>query len=200
MAWCGARSSCHGAAPRRITSSKCLVAGTMMGLLAQHFNSLVDLVDLVGCSVHEVHLCMGRCVGSTWVLIWSSFCFGLVIFVKLWGIGGVMWLGKRWRSTGDVLVVPKSSQVLICLVCWPQTGAMYDGWWWMMMDDDGWWMDDGCAPVVIIRPVWAARSDIRPPLIPPWWCILPPPVRVLRGLYWQRPDTPSTWLNQKMLW
>ena len=31
----------------------------------------------------------------------------------------------------------------------------------------------------------ALRSDIRPPLIPPWWCILPPPVRVLRGLYWQ---------------
>ena len=29
------------------------------------------------------------------------------------------------------------------------------------------------------------RSDMSPPFIPPWWCILPPPVRVLRGLYWQ---------------
>ena len=54
------------------------------------------------------------------------------------------------------------------------------------------------------------RSDIRPPLIPPWWCILPPPVRVLRGLYWQgapvaqiqlkEPLDPSSGYMDALMW
>eukprot|EP00913_Durusdinium_trenchii_P010027 g9408.t1 len=39
--------------------------------------------------------------------------------------------------------------------------------------------------IVKVSGIGGVMSDIRPPLIPPWWCILPPPVRVLRGLYWQ---------------
>ena len=48
------------------------------------------------------------------------------------------------------------------------------------------------------------RSDIRPPLMPPWWCLLPPPVRVLRGLYWQGPLSrsigPSPGYLDALLW
>ena len=43
--------------------------------------------------------------------------------------------------------------------------------------------------------IWK-RSDIRPPLIPPWWCILHPPVRVLRGLYWQGAPVKQIQLNE----
>jgi len=59
----------------------------------------------------------------------------------------------------------------------------YDGMMWSSLFVP--WRGAKEDHIVKVSGIGGVMSDIRPPLIPPWWCILPPPVRVLRGLYWQ---------------
>ncbi|CAJ1350882.1 unnamed protein product [Effrenium voratum] len=59
----------------------------------------------------------------------------------------------------------------------------YDGMMWSSLFVP--WRGAKEDHIVKISGIGGVMSDIRPPLIPPWWCVLPPPVRVLRGLYWQ---------------
>lgn len=59
----------------------------------------------------------------------------------------------------------------------------YDGMMWSSLFVP--WRGAREDHIVKISGIGGTLSDIRPPFIPPWWCILPPSVRVLRGLYWQ---------------
>ncbi|CAE7531917.1 PPR10 [Symbiodinium natans] len=59
----------------------------------------------------------------------------------------------------------------------------YDGMMWSSLFVP--WRGAKEDHIVKVSGIGGVMSDIRPPFIPPWWCILPPPVRVLRGLYWQ---------------
>lgn len=59
----------------------------------------------------------------------------------------------------------------------------YDGMMWSSLFVP--WRGAKEDHIIKVSGIGGVMSDIRPPLIPPWWCILPPPVRVLRGLYWQ---------------
>jgi len=59
----------------------------------------------------------------------------------------------------------------------------YDGMMWSSLFVP--WRGAKEDHIVKISGIGGVLSDIRPPFIPPWWCILPPSVRVLRGLYWQ---------------
>eukprot|EP00931_Biecheleriopsis_adriatica_P005558 TRINITY_DN107058_c0_g1_i1.p1 TRINITY_DN107058_c0_g1~~TRINITY_DN107058_c0_g1_i1.p1 ORF type:complete len:729 (-),score=133.62 TRINITY_DN107058_c0_g1_i1:96-2225(-) len=59
----------------------------------------------------------------------------------------------------------------------------YDGLMWSSLFVP--WRGAKKDHIVKVSGIGGVLSDIRPPFIPPWWCLLPPPVRVLRGLYWQ---------------
>ncbi|CAE7589219.1 CRP1 [Symbiodinium pilosum] len=59
----------------------------------------------------------------------------------------------------------------------------YDGMMWSSLFVP--WRGAKEDHIVKVSGIGGVMSDMSPPFIPPWWCILPPPVRVLRGLYWQ---------------
>merc|ERR1719414_2514839 len=46
------------------------------------------------------------------------------------------------------------------------------------------WSGDNLDLVIKVSAVSAPLTDIRAPLSPPWWTILPPSVDVLRGFFW----------------
>eukprot|EP00933_Yihiella_yeosuensis_P081053 TRINITY_DN94593_c0_g1_i1.p1 TRINITY_DN94593_c0_g1~~TRINITY_DN94593_c0_g1_i1.p1 ORF type:complete len:729 (+),score=117.19 TRINITY_DN94593_c0_g1_i1:324-2189(+) len=59
----------------------------------------------------------------------------------------------------------------------------YDGMMWSSLFVP--WRGAHKDHIVKVSGIGSIMSDIRPPFIPLWWCILPPSVKVLRGLYWQ---------------
>jgi len=71
----------------------------------------------------------------------------------------------------------------------------YDGLMWSSLFVP--WRGAQKDHIVKVSGIGGSLSDIRPPFIPPWGCILPPPVKVLRGLYWQGYLDALLWFNSQ---
>lgn len=71
--------------------------------------------------------------------------------------------------------------------------AYYDGGLWSSLLVP--WRGGEGDRVVKVSGFGSPNSDIRPPFLPPWWGIFPPPVRVLRGIFWRGYKDAARWFR-----
>jgi len=79
-----------------------------------------------------------------------------------------------------------SCHIPIVFGIWPRYvngKAYYDGMAWSSLLVP--WRGASEDRIIKVSGLGNPLTDIRPPLIPLWWSILPPSPRVLRGLYWR---------------
>eukprot|EP00927_Polykrikos_kofoidii_P061747 TRINITY_DN56582_c0_g1_i1.p1 TRINITY_DN56582_c0_g1~~TRINITY_DN56582_c0_g1_i1.p1 ORF type:complete len:732 (+),score=106.26 TRINITY_DN56582_c0_g1_i1:161-2197(+) len=69
----------------------------------------------------------------------------------------------------------------------------YDGGMWSSLLVP--WRGGQGDSVVKVSGIGSPTSDIGPPLLPPWWAILPPSERVLRGLFWRGYGDAARWFR-----